>query len=696
MRIRVAQLLLLIPFLLLAARAAHLTSDERGYARGISQTQRVLKLAPERGAITDRNYAELALSIEAPSIYADPSSMSDIPATARKLARALDMDRNALIKRLAARRSFVFVSRWVTPSQAQRVAELDLEGVGIQLEPRRTYPNRRLAAPLMGFVNIDGIGVRGVEQQEDEWLKGSPRRVAVERDARGRLLASAGYEQWDTSGGDIALTIDAALQADAESALAAAIESTGAKGGIAISMDPHTGDVLALAEAPSFDPNHFRKLRYGDTRLRSFLDASDPGSAMKAFLLAIALEREIVTPDDRFYCENGSFRVPGSVIHDSHPHGELTVREILQVSSNICSVKIAFALGAQSHFEGLRKFGFGAVTGVGFPGESSGVLRPWQRWRPLDHATIAFGQGMTVTPIQLAAATAALANGGLLVKPRLVLARRAAKGGWQPTEIARPERVISTESAASVLSMMEGVVSAEGTARRAALRDVRVAGKTGTAQKFDADTGTYSDDRYTAWFIGVVPADDPKLVIVAAVDEAKRPHHTGGAAAGPLFAKMASAQLARFGIFTEPQIAVPRYTPEIESETSTLVAATSAREDVAAPPPVSAGLVPPKAEPAPTPAPRAIERVAVAAPSPVADSEPAPEVMIMGNRMLLPSFRGLTPTQVTAMTAQTPLAVKMTGRGRAVTQEPAAGTIVDNQQALVFIHFEKTIAGGGI
>jgi len=304
------------------------------------------------------------------------------------------------------------------------------------------------------------------------------------------------------------------------------------------------------------------------------------------------------------------------------------------------------------------------------------VLRDWRRWRPLDHATIAFGQGMTVTPIQLAVATAALANGGLRVKPRLVAARRVAEGDWQPTPVEEPVRAIRAETAAAVVSMMERVVSPEGTARRAGLRGVRVAGKTGTAQKLDRATGTYSDDRFTAWFIGIVPADDPKLVIVAAVDEAKRPFHTGGAAAGPLFAQMASAQLARFGVFTEPEVAAPRYTPEIEPRSSTRVAAEDVREDDGAPP-VDA-----------TPAQSRIP--AVSAP---------PEIVSMGDRLLLPDFLGLTPSQVEAIAARTPIDVKMTGHGRAVAQEPAAGTVVGIQQALVFIHFENTAgdgASGGI
>jgi cell division protein FtsI (penicillin-binding protein 3) len=683
----VARILLLLPFLALAARAAHLSADARGSARGIAQTQRVLRLAAERGVIFDRNRAELALSVDAPSVYANPSELDDVDRAAQLLARALETDRRSIAKRLEGRRSFVFLSRWVTDGRAQKVKELGLDGVGVLYEPRRVYPNRGLAAQVVGFANIDGVGVRGIEQQEDAWLRGIPRRLTVERDARGRLLVNAGEEHWRTAGGDIALTIDAALQADAEAALRATIEATGARGGVVISMDPRTGDILALAEVPAFDPNYFRELNYRATRSRAFLDAADPGSALKIFLMAAALERGAVAPEERFDCENGTFRVPGSVIHDSHPHGVLTTAEILQVSSNIGAAKIAFALGPRAHFELLRRFGFGNVTGVGFPGESAGVLRPWRQWRPLDHATIAFGQGIGVTPIQLAAATAALANGGEWVRPRLVMARRAARGAWQATRAEGMRRVVSPETAATVLAMMEGVVGPEGTARRAALRGVRVAGKTGTAQKFDPLTATYADDRFAAWFIGVVPAEDPKLVIVAGVDEPRRPTHTGGAAAAPLFARVASAQLARFGVFTEPKSSTPRYTSG--SEAPVLVASAADPQAAATASAVAPGIAPT------TPVPPVVKSNANAteASTKAAASRVATQLVSIGDRVFLPDFRGLTESEVRQITADTPLDVKMTGHGRAVAQEPPAGTILARSRALVFIHFESSEPG---
>jgi len=683
-RIIAARILLLLPFVALAARAAHLSIvDERGSLLGSMQTQRVLRLAPERGVIFDRNGGELALSVDAPSIYANPSVVTDVEDTARRLAHALGSNPRAVARRLRGNGAFTFVARWASDEQARRVKEAGLPGVGVIFEPRRVYPHRGLAARSIGFANIDGVGVRGLEQQEDDWLRGTARQISVERDARGRLLATRGDDHWSTAGGDLALTIDATLQADAEAALAESVKRSGARGGVVISLDPRTGEILALAEAPSFDPNEFRTLDYPATRSRAFLDAADPGSTLKAFLMAIALEEHAVTPEAMFDCEEGTFRVPGSVIHDSHPHGLLSASQVLQVSSNIGATKIAFAVGPRAHFDGLRRFGFGSVTGAGFPGESAGLLRPWRDWKPLDHATIAFGQGISVTPIQLAAATATLANGGEWVQPRLVKARRAARGAWQPVAATPSRRVVRPETAATVLSMMEGVVGLDGTARRAALREVRVAGKTGTAQKLDAHTGRYADDRFHAWFIGVVPADAPKLVIVAGLDEPRPPHHTGGAAAAPLFARVAAAQLARFGIVTEP--AIPAPPPTVAEPPATLQASRPA------------GAAPAPAAVASARAPAVPRREAAAAsvavaPPPVA--APPPALVSVGERLLLPDFHGLTEAEVRGITADTPLHVKMTGHGRAVAQEPPAGTIVASSQALVFIHFEPPAAGG--
>ena len=676
-RIGIARVLLIVPFAVLGIRAAHLSVDERGIVRGENQTQRVLKLAPGRGAIVDSSGAELALSVESPSIYAIPSSITDVDVAAAQLAPILGWERQELTDRMRDRQSFFFVARWVTPERAQRVLDLRLAGVGVLDEPRRIYPHRQLGAQLVGFANIDGKGVRGIEEQEDDWLRGLERRIPVERDARGRKLWVGGDSQWSTKGGDVALTIDATLQAQVEEALRETVAASGARGGSVVAMDPWNGDILALAENPGFDPNQFRSLDFASTRSRAFEDAIDPGSTLKTFLIAAALEEGAIQLHDVIDCEDGSFRVPGKTIHDHHPNGELTPAGILRVSSNIGAVKIAYLLGPAAHYRALRRFGFGSVTNSGFPGESAGLLRHWKKWMPVDHATIAYGQGINVTPIQLAAATSALANGGLWVQPRLVSARRPPGGDWHSSRPEPGHRVVREETADAILEMLEGVVSPDGTGSLAGLKGIRVGGKTGTPQKYDSESQTFSPDRHEAWFMGVVPADAPKLVIVVRVDEAQRPAHTGGATAAPLFARIAAAQLTRYGIFTEPERsrAQPRPTVAV-ARSETLPPVSAAPKKPAHRPQQHAAhpAQPSSARPSP---PSAVERLTS-----------------LGDRVLLPDFQGLTVAEVRQMTAGR-IDVKFSGKGRAVAQRPPPGTVFALTSGPVTIRFETQSMASG-
>ena len=682
-RIGIARILLLIPFAVLGIRAAHLSVDERGIARGEDQTQRVLKLAPGRGAIVDSSGAELALSVESPSIYAIPSSIDDVDVAAGKVAPILGWKRQKLADRMRDRQSFFFLARWVTPERAQQVLDLGLAGVGVLDEPRRIYPHRHLAAQLVGFANIDGEGVRGIEEQEDDWLRGLARRIPVERDARGGKLWIGGDSQWSTTGGDVALTIDATLQAQTEEALRETVAASGARGGIVVAMDPWTGDILALAENPGFDPNHFRSLDFASTRSRAFADATDPGSTLKTFLIAAALEEGAIQVGDIVDCEDGAFQIPGKIIHDHHPNGKLTPAGVLRVSSNIGAVKIAYQLGRAAHYRALRRFGFGSVTKSQFPGESVGLLRPWKKWMPVDHATIAYGQGISVTPVQLAAATSALANGGLWVQPRVVSARRPPGGDWHSSQPEPGHRVVREETADAILKMLEGVVSSDGTGSLAGLKGIRVGGKTGTPQKYDSESQTFSTDRHEAWFMGVVPADAPKLVIVVRVDEAQRPAHTGGATAAPLFARVAAAQLTRYGIFTEPE--APRAQPR-----TTIAIARSE--------PLPSGSAAPK-KPAPRPRaarPAQPSTAHSAHPSAARPSQPTVvgRLTSLGDRVLLPDFRGRTVAEVRRMTAGR-IDVKISGRGRAIDQRPPPGTIFALDSGPVTIRFEAQSTASG-
>jgi cell division protein FtsI (penicillin-binding protein 3) len=678
LRARICGALLLLAFLALSGRAAHLgVVDRRGAERGDAQTGTVLRLAPARGTILDKSGRELAVTVPAPSVYAVPRELKDPGRTAQALARALGVPVERVRTRLARKAPFVFVERWLSPAQAAAVSKLELAGVGLVPEPRRAYPQGALAGQLVGFSNIDGEGARGIEQMEDAWLSGRAQRVAVERDARGRLLAFADYDPRSSAGGDVALTLDAALQAEVEAALVEVVKATGAKGGLVIALDPGSGDVIALAEYPGFDPSAFRTTPYPATRSRAFLDAADPGSTAKPFVVAAALERGVLGLRETIDCENGSYRIPGKTLRDTHPHKLLDPSGILRVSSNVGAAKIAFRVGPEHHFALLRAFGFGSTTGSRFPDESNGLLRPWREWRPIDHATIAFGQGMAATPIQLANAFAVLASGGEWRAPRLIAARREPDGGWEHLPASAPRRVLPGEVAKNVLGMLETVVGPEGTGRRAGLVGLRVAGKTGTAQKLEPD-GSYSQGRYQAWFVGAVPADRPRLVIAAMVDEPRGYIHTGGATAAPLFAKVAAAALARDGILTEPELPLPEWARadwvppwKTSARQATPAAVKQARASVSAPP--KAAVTAPRAKPAP--AAREADRSATRS-EPRPASREASGVVRLGDRVLLPDFRGLTPEQVRAQLAAHGIALQVSGSGRAVAQDPGPGTIV--------------------
>ncbi|MHA7838291.1 MAG: penicillin-binding transpeptidase domain-containing protein, partial [bacterium] len=601
----------------------------------------------------------------------------------------LDLDPIRLARRLTERDRFTYLARWVEPDRARRIRELELPGIGIDPEPRRSYPAGRLAAPLIGFANIDGEGVRGIEQLEDAWLRGSPRRVRVERDARGRALALRSTNPREAQGGEIALTLDAAMQGAAEAALQEAVEAHGARGGTIITLDPETGDVLALAEAPGFDPNRFRELDYAETRARAFTDLVEAGSTMKVFLVASALDADRIDPDTELDTGEGWLRVRGKTIRDARAHGVLEPAGVLRVSSNVGAVQIAQRLGRERQHRGLRRFGFGDATGSGFPTEAAGIVRDWSRWKPVDQATAAFGQGVSVTAIQLAAALAALAHDGERMQPRLVRARRRSAGSWQYTEPRSLGRAVSPDAARRTLDMMRTVVGPEGTGRLAGLKAVPVAGKTGTAQKLDREQGRYSEDRYIAWFMGVVPADDPELAIVVAIDEPSGALHTGGSVAAPLFARVAAAQLGRRGIVTEPMPIPPapaqRLAGADPAEALDAAEAADVTEASAAPspaslrsqePPLLAAVAAPPARPA--------------APVAAGPSSPAAATLRLapGNVLdpaFVPDFSGQTIERALRLARAESLVLQIAGArtGRVVSQFPVPGTVLAGRDRTV-------------
>jgi cell division protein FtsI (penicillin-binding protein 3) len=670
--------------LLLAGRAAHLTvAHTRARNLYDIQIQTDQNLSAARGTIFDRDGRELAITTEAASIYALPRLIEDRGATATALSTALGVDEKHISERLAAHDRFTYVARWVEPEQAERVRALDISGVGIDREPRRSYPAGKLAAPLIGFANIDGHGVRAIEQIENDWLTGQPREVRVERDARGRALALQSTDPRDAQGGDIALTLDAAMQGAAEAALWEAVEKHEALGGLVLTLDPKNGDILSLAEAPGFDPNHFRELDYKETRARSFTDVVEAGSTMKAFLVASALDSGKINAEQEFDTGEGSMYVRGKTIRDHEPYGVLRPAGILRVSSNVGAVQIAQLMGREAQYEGLLRFGFGASTRSTYPMESAGLLRDWSSWQPIDQATVAFGQGVSVTAIQLASALAALANDGERMRPRMVLARRQTGEAWQTTATHSQGKAVSRDSARRTLDMMRSVVSPEGTGRLAALEGVAVAGKTGTAQKLDLELGRYSQSRYIAWFMGVVPADDPELVIVVAIDEPQGYPHSGGYVAAPVFARVAAAQLARRGIVTRP---APMAKPKPKPQPTLLVKQIERRPTPSRRPEREI-----ESKPVPHDEP---PLAAVAAPPPrpaVAPAAAGPPPSFIEDPRFVPDFSGQTMARARYVAASEALKITTQGAidGRVVSQMPVPGTVLGGNERTVRLRFSS-------
>jgi len=717
-RLRLAGGVLLALFPLLAARAVQLTViEQRGVQMGSAQTGTVLTLAPARGGIFDRNGAELAVALPAPSVYAVPHEVADAAAAAQVLAPLLGRDAARLESRLSQDSPFVFLARWAGEERARAVRQLALPGVGVVQEPGRSYPLGALAGRLLGFANVDGVGVRGIEQAEDAWLRGAAQRVALERDARGRLLADAGVDPRSAAGGDVALTLDATLQADVERALEETLRETGARGGLALVMDPRSGDLLALAEAPAVNPGDFRRTPYGETRSPAFLDAFEPGSVLKPLVVAAALERGVLGERELVDCEQGAWEIPGKRLQDMKPNGLLDAAGILRVSSNVGVAKIALRLSPAEHNAALRAFGLGRATGSGFPDESAGLLRAAASWQPLDQATIAFGQGVNVTALQLAAAGGVFANGGVLRTPRLLSARRRpdGDGSWRAEPAGPTRRVLRPEVANAVLHMLESVVSEAGTGLRASLRGVRVAGKTGTAQKFDRQLGRYANTRLLGWFLGIAPVEAPRMVGVVMLDEPRGRKRGGSATAAPLFARVAEAALAREGLIAAPRFGLPdlaradappaqiarrdtggstakaRGANRANSARKTTVARNSAKDRGAKTRNARVHAASRKSQNA-QPAQRAARGTDVADAN-GADRAPVPVVARLGDRVLLPDLRGLTREQVQRLARGESLAVDLQGRGRVVAQHPAPGTIFRPGQARLTVQLAERRGG---
>ncbi|MDO9117557.1 MAG: penicillin-binding protein 2 [Nitrospira sp.] len=523
-------------------------------AKADRQHQKTVSLEGARGTVVDRHGKVLAMNMEVPSVFGIPTALESPAKTARSLSPVLHVRTDELEKKLRQDRSFVWLARKLDPEQGHRLEHMPMEGIGLVMEGRRFYPKGPLLAHVLGFAGMDGEGLEGIERRYESQLHGEKRVVILQRDAMGRTVFPKGQaEQVPAAGHSLVITVDEVIQYIAEKEVEEAVTKAHAKSGTVIVLDPQTGAVLALAISPRFDPNAVASLTADRWRNRALTDTYEPGSTMKALVAAAALEEKVMKPSTMLYGENGRMTIANTVIHDHEKLGWMTFAQVIQKSSNIGAAKTGMALGDQRLYRYLQAFGFGQKTEIDLPGEVGGMVKHPREWGRRSLASISMGQEIGVTPIQMVSAVAALANGGVLMKPYVVSEVRDAQG--KPLRQILPQvkrRVVSPETARTVTSILEGVVT-DGTGAKAAIPGFRVAGKTGTAQKIDPRTGAYSSTLFVGSFVGFVPADNPRLAMIVVIDEPQG-ESWGGAVAAPVFRRVGEQVLNYLGVSSDEPV----------------------------------------------------------------------------------------------------------------------------------------------
>lgn len=510
--------------------------------KAVSQYQKSVYLSPSRGVIYDREGRELAANVEAFSVYAEPPIVGDRKKTAARLSRILEIPHERVYRSLAAGKGFSWIKRQINPKEARAIKELDLKGIGLLTESRRFYPHRELASQLIGFAGVDSQGLEGVEFSYDSYLRGNAGWLVVQRDALDRSIFVENYQADPQNRGyDVWLTIDRNIQYFAQEEIKKAVRETQAKEGIAMVMNPGTGEILAMAISSYFNPNNRSSINKGRWRNICISNAYEPGSTIKPLVLGAAVEEAKVGSKTRYYCGKGFITIYGKTIKDVHQHGTLSVRDIIAKSSNVGAIKIGMTLDKDDFRKWLLDFGFGRETDVGLDGESKGLLRNVSEWSGLSQPSMSIGQEIGVTPIQLITAYAAIANDGIINRPRVV------QGIYKDGEVVKMfpsqalRRVISSRTAQLLRDILRSAVE-DGTGIAASIPGYTTAGKTGTAQKYDSAAGSYTTGKYISSFVGFVPAEDPALVILVLLDEPVGPYY-GGSVAAPVFARIGARAL---------------------------------------------------------------------------------------------------------------------------------------------------------
>ncbi len=646
-RIFVLLCLIFVCFGLISGRMFQLQvlKKEALYRMAAQQQHAQIPLVPKRGTISDRKGNELAVSVEVDSVYADPQKIVDPRKTAQSLGAILQIDPEELQERLRSKISFEWIQRKISPKEAEEIKALRLPGVSFLKENKRFYPAAQLASHVVGFVGLDSKGLEGLESQYDKILTGNQQVWTPTKDARGREIVERVSPREGDHYQNLVLTLDQQIQHLVEAELGRTVQKWGARGGFAIVMEPSTGRILSMAVYPSFNPNQFLQYRAGAWKNRAVVDTFEPGSMFKTILAAAAIEEKIVRPTDSFYCENGSYTVYDRTIHD-HGHskyGWLTFEQIIKVSSNIGASKVGEKMGKDCFYRYIKAFGFGEKTQVGLPGESRGILQHPRYWSPVALDTISFGQGISVTGIQLITALCAVANGGSLMRPFIIERITDEKGRtvqtFQP-EIVR--KVLTEKTAKKVTLLLKATTEKGGTGEGAVPAGFDVAGKTGTAQKVDSLLRGYSEDRYTSGFMGFAPADNPRLAALVVIDEPQGSTY-GGVVAAPAFREIVGKALPHLNVF-------PGGTLIVKNE---------------------ADLIP-----------RGDELKAA----------PLPEDVRMGKGMdkeVMPDLTGLTIRSAMSRIEGRGLIVKVSGNGKVVDQMPKPGAFIEKGD-ICYLKFQSS------
>jgi len=638
--------------------------------RARQQQQNEIETSPQRGDLLDRQERQLASSVQTVSLFIDPNGLdtATLDRNAQQLAKSLNLKQADLARDFRKahdqKKRFVWIARRLDADVANKVVELKLPGVQTQLEPKRYYPNGSLAAHVLGYVGLDGKGLGGVEQYYNTKISGEPGQLFIEKDASGKPYE--GYEIAAKPGNTVVLTIDQTIQYQAEQALQAAVSQSHAKSGSVIVLDPRSGEILALANAPTFDPNQVAASSAATRSNWALQNIYEPGSTFKIVAFSAALEEKLARVDDHIDCQMGAITVAGRVVHDHHPFGSLTLSEALAKSSNVAAIKLGLRVGDPKMYDYITRFGFGSKTGIELPGETAGILRKVERWQPSSIGSIAMGQEVGVTPVQMVAAFGALANDGLRVAPHIIREVRNEAGAvvYQPQ--LQQRRVISAETAVSLRGMLEGV-TLHGTAKKAQLDGYSAAGKTGTAQKIDPRTHAYSATKFVGSFVGFAPVSNPQVVIIVVIDEPAGAYH-GGDVAAPVFREIAEQILPILGI-----------EPDIETKSAPDLIAQVDQD-------------PERAEKLREEQTREQEERKATLPTVDSNGGRGGEVVYATatrNGIVMPDLRGRSVRDVARTCAQLGLRVETRGEGKVFKQTPAAGSEVGTGQT-IYVDFGRS------